>query len=79
MKPTQTDKAALQSVFGALIQCDPEIVAKQLKQLVGHILTHHRDACQLPGRVEELIVRLDKEFPGDVGCFCALMLNYVYL
>ena len=27
----------------------------------------------------ELILRLDSQFPGDIGIFCPFMLNYVHL
>lgn len=27
----------------------------------------------------ELILKLDSQFPGDIGIFCAFMLNYVHL
>lgn len=30
--------------------------------------------------VSELVIRLDSQFPGgDVGCFCALLLNHMFL
>ena len=29
--------------------------------------------------VKDLVLRLNSQFPGDIGVFCAFMLNYVTL
>ena len=31
------------------------------------------------GSLEELLLRLNSQFPGDVGCFCVFFLNYLTL
>lgn len=29
--------------------------------------------------LEKLVIRLDNEYPGDIGCFCPYLLNYITL
>ena len=37
---------------------------------------HH---AGLPAQERSLLLRLNDQFPGDVGCFCVFFLNYVTL
>lgn len=66
-----TNKAALKSVFSALMHSSQEDVAAQLSKLVNRL-----QGTDDP--MAELVVRLDQQYPGgDIGVFCTLLLNYV--
>ncbi|KAJ4490329.1 mannose-6-phosphate isomerase [Lentinula aciculospora] len=68
-------KAALKDLFSALMTADEALINAQLDALV------HRYQTPLPkdGSIEELVLRLNSQFPGDVGVFCAFILNYIIL
>ncbi|KAJ1563661.1 Mannose-6-phosphate isomerase, partial [Cladochytrium tenue] len=71
---TPAGRAALQALFGALMGADEAAMRAQLATLVGRL---RAQASSPVGTLEELVVRLDSQFPADVGTFCALLLNYV--
>ncbi|KAE9402731.1 mannos-6-phosphate isomerase [Gymnopus androsaceus JB14] len=68
-------KAALKDVFSALMTADEGLIKGQIDALV------HRYQTPTPedGSIEELVLRLNDQFPGDVGVFCAFILNYITL
>ncbi|KAI8834801.1 mannose-6-phosphate isomerase [Chytriomyces cf. hyalinus JEL632] len=68
-------KKALKALFKSLMEKDAGVVASQIRTLV----TRLSSSTHAVGTTEELLVRLDSQFPGDVGIFCALLLNYVKL
>jgi mannose-6-phosphate isomerase len=71
-------KSALKSLFTAVMMAPSELVAKRLLTLVER----YSDAQQVQNSekdVFELVMTLNSQFPGDVGVFCAFMLNYVKL
>ncbi|KAJ3393009.1 Mannose-6-phosphate isomerase [Entophlyctis sp. JEL0112] len=70
----QDAKAHLKAVFSALMNSDPTITAAHVKSLAARL-----NALEQRNPVQELLIRLDSEFPGDVGVFCALLLNYLKL
>eukprot|EP00732_Lithocolla_globosa_P004231 Lithocolla_globosa_v1_NODE_3785_length_1581_cov_3.616645.p1 type:complete len:223 gc:universal NODE_3785_length_1581_cov_3.616645:638-1306(+) len=51
---------------------DATIVSQQLDKLIKRL--NNKTERNL---VENLIIRLDSQFPGDVGCFCVFFMNYV--
>ena len=68
-------KKALKDLFAALMNSKENEMKMQLQSLVDR-------ASKLPqtkGSINELLVRLNQQFPGDIGCFCAFFLNYVQL
>jgi len=67
-------RQGLKMVFGALMRADPSHVAQQLDQLVSRL---SQQASRSP--VEDLVIRLNTQFPKDVGCFCVFLLNYMTL
>ncbi|KAF5362294.1 hypothetical protein D9756_002049 [Leucocoprinus leucothites] len=75
-----TEKAALKNVFAAVMTA-PELEFKhQLKLLVSR----HKGggAKSSEGEVQELVdlvLKLNLQFPGDIGVFCPFLLNYVVL
>lgn len=76
-------QGALKELFSALMNADPEKSVKpNLRKLVKRYQnetgkTQSQDMEY--GTVEELVVRLNEQFPDDVGAFCAFMLNVVDL
>lgn len=77
------NKAALRDLFAALMTAPAEKITALTPELVG-------DAKGKPAEfaggkphggkeLAELISRLDAQFPGDIGLFCAFFLNYVKL
>lgn len=82
---TAENKKALQSAFAALMKSSPDAVASAAKKLVSDV--EARGAEFADGGVEatsgatlsELVVRLNKQFPDDIGLFVLFFLNYVQL
>ncbi|KAI9206928.1 mannose-6-phosphate isomerase [Polychytrium aggregatum] len=70
------NKQGLKSLFKSLMEADSARVEQQLRNLVARLgsISQYR-----VGSTEELVLRLDSQFPSDIGCFCALVLNYVCL
>jgi mannose-6-phosphate isomerase len=73
-------QAALRAVFAALMHADASTVAAAVAQLVARIGADPAGAqAALTPAVAELVVRLHGQFPGDVGCLCVFVLNYLRL
>jgi mannose-6-phosphate isomerase len=75
--PSSSSKAALESLFSALMTTDPPTVQKQLQALVSRYQSGGANAEEKD--VVDLVLRLNAQFPGDIGVFCAFVLNYVHL
>jgi mannose-6-phosphate isomerase len=72
-----TEKATLRDVFEALMTAKPEDFQPQLEKLVnryksGDVKDEEKD-------MKDLVLRLESQFPGDIGVFCAFILNYVVM
>lgn len=82
---TAQNKRALQSAFAALMKSSPEAVAAAAGKLVAD--AEARGAEFADGGVDatsgatlsELITRLNKQFPDDIGLFVLFFLNYVQM
>ncbi|KAK7460918.1 Mannose-6-phosphate isomerase [Stygiomarasmius scandens] len=70
-------KAALKNVFAALMTAEEAEFRKQLDLLVQRY--QKSSSTHSEGSIEELVLRLNSQFPGDIGVFCAFMLNHVAL
>ncbi|KAI8578121.1 hypothetical protein K450DRAFT_249132 [Umbelopsis ramanniana AG] len=67
------NKAALKTLFSALMNKEQPEITKQLNALVDRVKGQD-------GILPELITRLDQQYPGgDIGVFSVLMLNYIKL
>jgi mannose-6-phosphate isomerase len=82
---TTQNKRALKSAFAALMKSPPGEVASAAKSLVSEAETKG-DAFADGGvpsasgkTMAELVVRLNKQFPDDIGLFVLFFLNYVQL
>jgi mannose-6-phosphate isomerase len=76
--PTQEDKTVLRDVFAAVMTAEDSIVKEQLAKLAER----YRTPGAGPGEdkdVANLVLTLTEQFPGDIGIFCAFLLNYVKL
>lgn len=70
----QDEKNALKDLFAALMTAEASIVQTNLDALIARY-----KALTSPGPLESLVLRLNSQFPGDIGAFCAFILNYVTL
>ncbi|KAF8075262.1 mannose-6-phosphate isomerase [Lyophyllum atratum] len=72
------EKAALRDVFSAVMTAGEDTFVPQLDTLVRRYNAHELN----PGEeadVVDLVLRLDSQFPRDIGIFCAFLLNHVVL
>ncbi|XP_043283876.1 mannose-6-phosphate isomerase isoform X2 [Venturia canescens] len=70
-------KEFVKKVFKGLLQQEPEIIKKQLDLLIERLSTLDEPKRQFFHA--DLLERLNKDFPGDVGCFGIYLFNYVTL
>ncbi|RMZ03895.1 hypothetical protein D0862_05484 [Hortaea werneckii] len=79
------NKSALQQAFKALMQSKPEDIQQQATQLIAQ--AKHEGASFAAGGTEsssgktlsDLMLRLDSQFPADIGLFVSFFLNYIQL
>ena len=75
-------KAALKALFAGIMRAPAPAVAAQTAALVA---AAEADPAGFAGRehggpvLAALVRRLHADFPGDIGLFCALVLNYITL
>lgn len=73
------EKAALKDVFSAVMTADEANVRAQVARLVARYKSGGARADGEAEDVVDLVLTLDGHFPGDIGIFCAFLLNYVEL
>ncbi|KAJ8082212.1 Mannose-6-phosphate isomerase [Marasmius tenuissimus] len=66
-------KQALRDLFAAIMTAPKEEVTKQVRNIVGR----YRGSAEAIEK--ELVLRLNEQFPDDIGIFCVFLLNYVIL
>merc|ERR1711981_412581 len=71
---TETRQDALKEAFGTVMTRDSGAVKDLIGKLVERLKANEAGALTAK---EELILRLDSQYPGDVGIFAAYFLNYV--
>ncbi|KAI1823384.1 mannose-6-phosphate isomerase [Xylaria intraflava] len=82
---TAQNKRALQSAFSALMQSSSEDVASAAKSLVSEAESKGAEFAAggtdstNGATMSELVGRLNKQFPDDIGLFVLFFLNYVQL
>lgn len=54
------------------MESDEKAVQEHLSALLERIATHK-------DMFSQLVLRIAKQYPGDVGVFCLLLLNYIVL
>lgn len=70
-------KSTLRDVFSALMASPPSVFQRQLGALVDRYACGEVLEEEWP--LKELVLTLHGQFPGDIGVFCAFVLNYVRL
>ncbi|TFK37411.1 mannose-6-phosphate isomerase [Crucibulum laeve] len=74
------EKSALKDLFAALMTTEEFNIKYQLDILIKRYeIGQARVADGEEPDVVELVQKLNSQFPGDVGVFCAFVLNYVHL
>ncbi|KAF4630548.1 hypothetical protein G7Y89_g7592 [Cudoniella acicularis] len=79
------NKKALQKAFGALMSSKKEEIEAASKELVEAAGKEGSDFAAGGGpanngkELADLVIRLNKQFPGDIGLFVLFFLNYVKL
>ncbi|KAJ6581109.1 mannos-6-phosphate isomerase [Mycena capillaripes] len=73
------EKAALKNLFAAVMTADEALVKSQLELLVARYKAGGAKVEAESQDIVDLVIRLDSQFPGDIGIFCAFLLNYVHL
>lgn len=68
-------KIALKDLFSAVMTADEPTFKAQLERLVQRYESGGETEAEKG--VTELVLRLYGQFPGDIGVFCAFLLNYV--
>ncbi|KAH8687982.1 mannose-6-phosphate isomerase [Tricladium varicosporioides] len=85
MDDEEKNKKALQTAFSALMRSKKEEVEKASRELVE---TAEKEGPDFAGgggpsnsgkELADLVIRLNKQFPGDIGLFVLFFLNYVKL
>jgi mannose-6-phosphate isomerase len=77
-EPSKDQKAALKDLFSALMTADEPRYKEQLTKLIGRYKRGQVNGGEEKDIVD-LVLRLDSQFPRDIGIWCAFMLNYVTL
>ncbi|KAJ7643311.1 mannose-6-phosphate isomerase [Mycena polygramma] len=73
------EKASLKNLFAAVMTADEALVKAQLNHLVARYKAGGAKVEAESKDIVDLVLRLDSQFPGDIGIFCAFLLNYVHL
>ena len=69
------EKDALAELFKEIMTAPEEKFKVELEKLVSRY--KEGGAKEEEEEVRELVVRLESQYPGDIGVFCAFVLNYV--
>lgn len=70
-------KEVLQSLFTGLMSVSNAVIPEVVSKLISR-LNIKQEVRELTDK-EELILRLEKQYPGDIGVLAAFLLNYVKL
>jgi len=70
-------KQALRDLFSAVMTAPKELFTVQLTKLIERF--ESRSVHVEEEGVRELVLRLNSQFPNDIGIFCSFLLNYVNL
>jgi len=69
------EKVALKNLFASLMTADESTIHDQLDILVKR----YQSQATQDDDIVQLVLRLNEQFPGDIGIFCPFVLNYVRL
>lgn len=75
-----SNRKLLQKVFGKLMNTEDSIINEKAASLVARTTSEPQLFASISSLLAELIQRLNKQFPNDIGLFCGcLLLNHVCL
>lgn len=72
-----TEDEALKALFGEYMSCPPAMLEQQLTTLIERLRSVQSERSLTPE--ESLILRLNEQYPGDIGAFSPLLMNYLVL
>jgi mannose-6-phosphate isomerase len=76
----KANKEALQAIFTKVMNTDKDALASATKELISAAKSEGSSFAGNGGQeLADLVVRLDSQFPGDIGLFVQFFLNYVKL
>ncbi|XVE72072.1 hypothetical protein DITRI_Ditri11bG0009400 [Diplodiscus trichospermus] len=73
----ETVKSALRSVFTQLMSASKEMTIKAISKLKNRL--HIQSQLRCLTEKEQLVLHLEKQYPGDIGVISAFFFNYVKL
>ncbi|XP_060193555.1 mannose-6-phosphate isomerase 1-like [Lycium barbarum] len=73
----ENGKLVLQSVVTELMSASKDVVAEAIAKLISRL--HIKDQARELTEKERVVLRLEKQYPADVGVLAAFLLNYVKL
>jgi len=73
----ERNKNALKKLYKSLMEQDHTIIKTQLDKLINRISSV--DPNPKKGTLNEILMRIEAQYPGDVGIFSIFLLNYVFL
>lgn len=85
LEDEEKNKRALQKLFSALMNSENERIEEASKELVECAKNEASDFASGDGPITDgqemadLVIRLNEQFPGDIGLFVLFFLNYVKL
>ncbi|TFK93123.1 RmlC-like cupin, partial [Polyporus arcularius HHB13444] len=71
------EKKALKDLFTAVMTAQEAVFKPELEKLVARYQSGGAKASEK--EVVDLVLRLNSQFPGDIGVFCAFILNHLVL
>ncbi|XP_060084240.1 mannose-6-phosphate isomerase-like [Ylistrum balloti] len=72
-------KEAMKDCFTGLMNQKKEVIHAQLSSLVNHVTELEKEGKDTSMYEADVLLKVNKEFPGDVGCFAIYFLNVVNL
>lgn len=72
-------KMALKKAFSSVMNQPVDKIVEQLTLLTNRISTMEKQGTCTDDLMGKLLLRIHKDFPGDVGCFGIYFLNYLQL
>ncbi len=70
----ELNKKGLKGLFKSLMEADCVIVSKALEEMNSRLHSLKDKSC-----LDSLLIKTFNQYPGDVGVFCLMFLNYVVL
>ncbi|XP_075475833.1 mannose-6-phosphate isomerase 2-like [Primulina tabacum] len=70
-------KGALQTLFTVLMKANKATISDVISKLISR-LSRKQEVAELTDK-EQLVLKLEKQYPGDIGVIAAFLLNYVKL